>query len=358
MNDILTGLGLKVQGHLKIFEYACRSDYQNNNPNRKLLDQRNAVHKDNASVLVINAITNRSNSNIRYMVFGTGGTTLDNTGSVTFKPTNINLQADLYSPVFYQMVDDPRGALPGNSMAVRHIANSSFTDIDIRALIDVNEPFGQSSSNTLDDITIPTVFGPLNSQFSFDEIGLKLADSTLITHVVFTPILKTASSLLEVVYTLRLAIAPVPQPIVPSIPRIIESVHAKDVVSTKNKVTDSIIETTAASTSLSIIKKTTPAIIESVTSSDLVSSTKRAAGKITEPLILSETFSLTNTNTVGNRVEATNARDLVSQHVRAVTTITEVANTSDLVSSDSISEKITTHDTTASSAKFKGIIIE
>ena len=209
MEDLFTGLGLKVQGHLKIYEYASREDYLEQRSAHKLLDRRNAIHKDNASILVIKAITNQPNSNIRYMAFGNGGTTIDDTGTVSFKPTNdADANADLYNPVFFQMVDDRLGALAGNQMAVRHMGNTLFSDVDIRALININEPFGQQPSNTIKGITGPTEFGPFHTQFTFDEIGLKLADGTLLTHVIFTPILKTASSLLEVVYTLRVAIDP------------------------------------------------------------------------------------------------------------------------------------------------------
>ncbi len=213
-----TGISIKIQGHLKINEYKTRQDYSEGQVSKQLLNKRNAVHKDDAAIMIGKILTDRSNG-IAYMIFGNGGTTLDDSGNVTLKPPNVDgLNADLYNPVFFQLVDDMIGALPGNQMAIRHIANTMFTDVEIRCLINVNQPFGQLPSNTLYTennepyFTSATSFGPFHSQFNFDEIGLKLADGTLVTHVIFTPILKTASALLEVVYTLRIAIAQ-PQPV-------------------------------------------------------------------------------------------------------------------------------------------------
>ncbi len=210
--DDIAGIGIKIQGHLKINEYKNQQDYVAGRK-KQILNKRNAIHKDDAVIMIGKTMTDRANDHIAYMVFGNGGTTLSGSGNIIFNEPNVlGRNTDLYNPVFFQLVDDMSGALPGNQMAVRHIANSMFADIDIRCLINVNQPFGQLSSNTFSlennqpYITTPTNFGSFRSQFSFDEIGLKLADGTLITHVIFSPVLKTASSILEVIYTLRIAV--------------------------------------------------------------------------------------------------------------------------------------------------------
>jgi hypothetical protein len=205
----ITGLGVKLQGHVKILEYSDRAAYEAGEPCRTLLNRRNAIHKENAVNLVVNALTDRRNGSVAYMVFGNGGTTLDNTGTVNFKAPHVTgVNQDLYSPIFFQLVDDRLGALPGNQMAVRHIHGTTFTDIDIRCLIDATQPFSQLPNDEVQPLYLKTTNAPGSpaptTQFYFDEIGLKLADGTLLTHVVFAPIFKTASSLLEVVYTLRL----------------------------------------------------------------------------------------------------------------------------------------------------------
>jgi hypothetical protein len=196
--DLLAGIGIKIQGHLKIIEYKNQKDYLEQRPNRILLNKRNAVHKDNASIIIANVITNQPLSSIAYMVFGNGGTSVGVSGQVQFlTPNDTGIGADLYNPVFFQLVDDTIGASPGNQMAIRHISGSQFTDADIRCTIGVNQPFGQLPTNTAQNIN-------LDSTFAFDEISLKLIDGTLLTHVIFSPVLKTASSILEVIYTLRI----------------------------------------------------------------------------------------------------------------------------------------------------------
>lgn len=215
----IAGLGVRIQGHLKILEYADHAAYLAGEPSRVLLDKRNAVHKENAVNLVVKAITGRSNNSIAQMVFGNGGTLLDQTGTITFNSPNVvGTSTDLYHPVFFQMVDDTLGAIPGNQMSIRHIHGTVFSDMDIRCLIDASQPFGQLPSDQFQPLTFKhTDAGDspvATTQFVFDEIGLKLQDGTLLTHVVFVPIIKTASSLIEVVYTIRLAVGePPPEPL-------------------------------------------------------------------------------------------------------------------------------------------------
>lgn len=206
-DKLFTGLELNIQGHLRIFEYQNREALKQGNYSI-LLNRRNAIHKDNVAIMAIKSITNSQDGQIAYMFFGNGGTLIDSFGSVSFNPPNdTGINGDLYNPVYFQLVDDRLGSLAGNAMAVRHMSGSFFSDVEIRCLINVNQPFGQPTTNTLPTITEPTTILNINdAQFSFDEIGLKLADGTLVTHVIFVPIVKTASSLLEIIYTLRVAV--------------------------------------------------------------------------------------------------------------------------------------------------------
>src|SRR5579885_2831414 len=137
------GIAVKIQGHLKILEYSTPSDYSTGKNAAVLLNQRNAVHKDHASVLLALCLTNRLNSSITTMEFGTGGAVLTDSGDVVMLPPNVIGDAHLYRPTFFKLVDDRSGATPGNAMAIRHIADTYFTDAEIRCLINANEPFGQ-----------------------------------------------------------------------------------------------------------------------------------------------------------------------------------------------------------------------
>jgi hypothetical protein len=197
----LDQLNVKIQGHVKILEFETKEDFKNRKISNILLDKRNAVHKENASILIARGITHRPNGSIFYMYFGNGGATIDPLGNVVLNPPLVEGASDLYNPTYFEAVDDTQGAPDGNSMAVRHINGSLFSDADIRCVIDKNEPFNQRPTDTVGSIDLNM------EDFSFNEIGLKTADNLLITHITFTPILKNAQRIIEVVYTLRISVS-------------------------------------------------------------------------------------------------------------------------------------------------------
>lgn len=191
---------VKIQGHVKIHEYETVEDFEQRQNSNILLNKRNAVHRENASILIARGITHRPNGSIFYMYFGNGGATIDPLGNVVLNPPNVTGAADLYNPTFFEAVDDSQGAPEGNMMSVRHINGSLYSDADIRCVIGKNEPFTQQPSDTVGPIDLNT------EPFSFNEIGLKTADNLLITHITFTPILKDAQRIIEIVYTLRISV--------------------------------------------------------------------------------------------------------------------------------------------------------
>jgi hypothetical protein len=80
-----------------------------------------------------------------------------------------------------------------------------FTDLVITCLLDYGEPAGQSAFDNSQN---------LNSEFVFDELGLKArsTDGTsgltttgkLLTHVVFHPVQKSLNRLIQIDYTVRI----------------------------------------------------------------------------------------------------------------------------------------------------------
>lgn len=192
-------LASTITGHLKIYEYEDRSQVGSDS-GRIVLDQHNDIHKENAAILIARAIANRPNGSIYSMYFGTGGATIDTTGAVLFSSPNVTGAADLNSPVYYEVVDDSQNAPPGNQMNVRHINGTLFADVEIRCVLDRDEPFGQPTLSNTSGINLNT------NGFSFDEIGLKMGDGLLISHLIFTPILKASDRVFEAVYVLRIRI--------------------------------------------------------------------------------------------------------------------------------------------------------
>lgn len=200
MTSLSDEIKIKLEGHVKIVEYDEKCDIGDESKGKVLMDKRNAIHNEHASVIIARGLAHREDGYVYTMWFGTGGATIDPLGEIVYATPNTTGAADLNTPVYFEVVDDNSGAPSGNSMSVRHINGTLFSDVEIRCVIDKNEPFGQAAFDNVGDTNINS------SAFVFDEIGLKSKDDLLFTHIVFSPIEKSANRIIEVVYTLRIRI--------------------------------------------------------------------------------------------------------------------------------------------------------
>jgi len=134
------------------------------------------------------------------MIFGTGGTTVDPTGLITYlTPNTIGVNSSLYNQTYQKVVD--QNAIENqdpvrNKMEIRHISGATYSDIVISCLLDYGEPLEQEAfDNSVD----------MNGEFVFDELGLKSigqdgSEGKLLTHVVFHPVQKSLNRLLQIDY--------------------------------------------------------------------------------------------------------------------------------------------------------------
>lgn len=186
-------MGWHFEGHIKIFDPETKEVF---------IDKRNAIHYENMSVAMVNSLSNQGQGWIYQMVFGSGGTTVDPTGLITYlTPNTIGVNTGLYNQTYAKIVDqnatenvDPTR----NKMEIRHVSGATYSDIVISCLLDYGEPVGQQAfdnSQTMD------------GNYVFDELGLKSFNPTgegkLLTHVVFHPVQKSLNRLLQVDYTIR-----------------------------------------------------------------------------------------------------------------------------------------------------------
>ncbi len=213
-------MNLRLEGHVLIREYgegyefwadrereqgefpteAARDYAMRNGEGKVVLDQRNAIHFEHASIIIARGLANCDNGSVYSMHFGSGGATIDPLGNIIYATPNTTGAADLNVPTYFEVVDDTQGAPDGNLMAVRHVNGTLFSDVEIRCVIDKDEPFGQQAFDNVGfNINDDTMF-------VFDEIGLKSQDGLLLTHITFSPIQKAANRIIEVVYTLRVRI--------------------------------------------------------------------------------------------------------------------------------------------------------
>jgi len=186
--------GFSFEGHIKIWEPETGIVHQ---------DKRNAIHYENMSVAMVNALSNQGQGTVYEMVFGNGGTTVDPTGLITYlTPNTIGTNTSLYNQTYKKIVDqnaseniDP----VRNKMEIRHVSGATYSDIIVSCILDYGEPDGQEAYDNSQD---------LNGDFVFDELGLRsynpLGDGKLLTHVVFHPVQKSLNRLLQIDYTIRI----------------------------------------------------------------------------------------------------------------------------------------------------------
>jgi hypothetical protein len=186
-------MGWHFEGHIKIF------DPENG---EIFIDKRNAIHYENMSVALVQSLSNQGQGTIYQMVFGSGGTTVDPTGLITYlTPNTIGVNTGLYNQTYQKVVDqnatentDPTR----NKMEIRHISGATYSDIVISCLLDYGEPVGQQAFDNSQD---------MNGNFVFDELGLRGYNPNgagkLLTHVVFHPVQKSLNRLLQIDYTIR-----------------------------------------------------------------------------------------------------------------------------------------------------------
>ena len=185
--------GWHFEGHIKIFDPETGEVFQ---------DKRNAIHYENMSVAMVTALSNQGQGWIYQMAFGSGGTTVDPTGLITYlTPNTIGVNTGLYNQTYAKIVDqnstvnvDPTR----NKMDIRHVSGATYSDIVISCLLDYGEPSGQQAFDNSQD---------MNSNFVFDELGLRSynpnGEGKLLTHVVFHPVQKSLNRLLQIDYTIR-----------------------------------------------------------------------------------------------------------------------------------------------------------
>ena len=186
---------MKIEGFLKIHDP---------NSGEVFVDKHNAIHYENMSISLANAISNKPVGQIYSMAFGNGGASVDPTGVITYLPPNTTGEnADLYNETYSKVVDDNSSTNTDparNKITVLHTTGTVYTDILISCLLDYGEPAGQQA---FDNST------QFNGEYVFDELGIKTwngsaEDLRLITHVIFHPVQKSLNRQIQIDYTIRI----------------------------------------------------------------------------------------------------------------------------------------------------------
>jgi hypothetical protein len=187
---------ITVQGHIKIFDPRTREVF---------IDKRNAIHYENFSLALARSLSNQGFGTIAEVVFGNGGTRIDETGIITYlTPNNVGTDAALYNQTYVKTIDPKSSSNVDparNFMEVRHILGAPYSDILVSCLLDFGEPEGQEAFDNATNT---------DGTYVFDELGLKSYSAEgpgmgdLLTHVIFHPVQKSLNRMIQIDYTVRI----------------------------------------------------------------------------------------------------------------------------------------------------------
>ena len=186
--------GIHIEGHIKIFDPKTQEVF---------INKRNAIHYENMSIAIAQSLADSGNGFVYQMAFGNGGTSIDPTGIITYlTPNSSGTNASLYNQTYVKVVNqqssnnlDPTR----NFIETRHTTGTNYTDVFVTCLLDYGEPNGQGAYD---------VESNGQSAYVFDELGLQGynvdGSASLLTHVVFHPVLKSLNRLIQNDYTVRI----------------------------------------------------------------------------------------------------------------------------------------------------------
>jgi hypothetical protein len=181
--------GIKMSGHILIRDAETKEE---------IVNKRNAIHYGNMANMIAKALTNSADSYVHYMAFGNGATSVDAAGKVIYKAPRVSEayenSASLYSRTFQKVISNNT-----TTDKIEIIPGTSYTDLKITCTLGYNEP---SAQDTFDTSTTN------DGLYVFDELALLSyatdpTDSTMLTHVIFHPVQKSANRTIEIIYTVR-----------------------------------------------------------------------------------------------------------------------------------------------------------
>lgn len=187
------------------------------NTGEVFVHQENAIHFGNISWAITNALQGDDVGHITNMVFGSGGTSIDSSGNISYRsPNTSNLQdasAEPYQPTYWESL-----SAPSNSIATV-VGTSNFSDLTTTVLIAFGEP---DSANPQFIQSVVDTATTTNERYIFDELALYTGttvgilgptfsfapDGRMLTHVIFHPVQKAQNRELQIEYTIRVQMGP------------------------------------------------------------------------------------------------------------------------------------------------------
>ena len=195
----IINLSYKISGFLKVYDP---------NNGEVFVDKNNAINYETMSEAIADTLSSRGYGEIYQMAFGSGGSSVDSTGVITYLPPNVTGQnAALYNQTYAKIVDDTSvfNLDPTrNKMTVFHTSGNLYSDILVQCLLDYGEPSGQAAFDNSTQTEAPYIFDELGllANYGTDSNGNVI--TRLLTHVIFHPVQKSLNRQIQIDYTVRI----------------------------------------------------------------------------------------------------------------------------------------------------------
>ncbi len=166
-----------------------------------ILDKQNAIHPQNMATAISRALARETSGSVFKLAFGNGGTFINGSMVVVYRSPNTIGSATLYNQTYEVQVDDLDPATPStNSVVAVQSPAPALTSLTIvTALLSAGEPAGQALT---DGVTTDP-----EALYMFDEVCLKTSDDLMLSHLIFSPIEKTANRAFLITYSLTISVA-------------------------------------------------------------------------------------------------------------------------------------------------------
>lgn len=197
MNKSTAQIG--IEGFFKIYDPVTKEIFA---------DQHNGIHYENISEALATTFASRGYGQLYKMVFGNGGSSVDETGIVTYLPTNtVGQNSTLYNQTYSKVIDDTSVLNldpTRNKMLISHTVGKVYTDILIQCLLDYGEPSGQAAFDNATQMESPFIFDEIGLIVSYGLDAVGSEQVRLISHAVFHPVQKSLNRQIQIDYTIRI----------------------------------------------------------------------------------------------------------------------------------------------------------
>ncbi len=203
-------LSVSINGHVHI---------KDGKTGEVLLDKKNAIHNQNMATAIARGLSNTDTAaegthQVFALELGNGGSSVNGLAQITYLPPNVTgTGARLYNQTYYEVVDEQQAGTPAAN-SVTYQNNLDGTSIVIITMtVAAGEPSGQDLSDSPPN-------PDFEAEFAFDELGLFTfgstgtftdtttpSDALMLSHIIFSPILKTANREIVITYTLTVSVS-------------------------------------------------------------------------------------------------------------------------------------------------------